>query len=176
MVKSVIAKFVQWLGYGLGNRGSSVRFPARAKHSSTKYSDCFSCPPSLLVNYYWRLFPHGQRAMHLITHVCYMLSLRMSGAIPHPPYTFMPFTPTMVSLSGRSYTTDRQMATQREKACMYNWQFWVLWSVSSSSFYRKLKLLPEPWYTTFPLLTSTPYHKQYSSEEIQQAAKKSPSK
>lgn len=65
-------------------------------------------PTQPLVNYYWGLFPHGQRAMHLITHVCYVLSLRMNGAIPHPPYTFMPFTPTMVSLSGRSYTTDRQ--------------------------------------------------------------------
>ena len=81
MVKYGIAKFVQWLGCGLGNWGSSVQFPARAKHSSPKYSDCFSCPLSLLVNYYWGLFPHGQRTMHLITHVCYVLKLRRSGAI-----------------------------------------------------------------------------------------------
>ena len=81
MVKYGIAKFLQWLDYGQGNRGSSVWFPARAKHSSPKYSDCFSCPLSLLVNYYWGLFPHGQRTMHLITHVCYVLKLRRSGAI-----------------------------------------------------------------------------------------------
>ena len=152
MVKYGIAKFVQWLGYGLGNRGSSVRFPARAKHSSPKYSDCFSCPLSLLVNYYWGLFPHGQRTMHLITHLCYVLKLR-GGAIRHPQYAFMPFTLTMVScISGRLYRkhTHREREKggwERERAWMYNCQFCVLWSVSSSSFHRKVKLLPEPWYS-----------------------------
>lgn len=158
MVKSGIAKFVQWLGYGLGNRGSSVRLPARAKHSSPKYSDCFSCPPSLLVNYYWGLFPHGQRVMHLITHICYVLRLRRSGSIPHPPYAFMPFTLTMVSLSGRSYTTDRQMAIDREREGMH-------------------VQLPEPWYTTsflclLPLhVTRSTVLKKYNGQQ-----KKSPSK
>jgi len=142
MVKSGIAKFVQWLGYGLGNQGSSVRFPARAKHSSPKYSDCFSCPPSLLVNYYWGLFPNGQRALHLITHICYVLRLRMSGAI----------SPSSICLhaihtnNGLLFFWQRQMAIDREKACMYNCQSCVLGSVSSSSFHRRVKLLSEPWY------------------------------
>jgi len=103
----------------------------------------------------------------------------MSGVIPHPPYAFMPFTLTMFSLFGRSYKTDRQTDGNREREGMHV-QLPVLCLMITFKLFLSYKSNVTAWtliHYQFPLLTSsTPCHKEYSSEEVQQAAKKSPSK
>jgi hypothetical protein len=143
-------------------------------------------------------FPMGKGqcswGMHLTTHVCQVLRLRMSGAIPPSPIclmactgTTLPPLPLLYSVRSSLFPVDhsRQRQTEREckskrvHACVhmwgegggmgefkYNWQFCVLQSVSSSSFYRRVKLVTEPW-CAINFLGLFPLHSVISSTVLE---------